>query len=129
MAEETTYYSDQSGVRVTDKRVIVNNVTYAMANITSVSTTVEKPGLKGPILFMVIGAFFLLAGLSNNSGGEAIFGGIVAAIGYFWFRGCKPIWHLRIASASGETTPLKSVNQQWIERIVQAINEAMIHRA
>ena len=38
MAEETSYYSDQNGVRVTDKRVIVNNITYAMANITSVST-------------------------------------------------------------------------------------------
>jgi hypothetical protein len=29
MAEETSYYSDQNGVRVTDKRVIVNNITYA----------------------------------------------------------------------------------------------------
>lgn len=45
MADETTYYSDQSGVRVTGKQVIVNNVTYAMANISPVSMTVEKPSL------------------------------------------------------------------------------------
>jgi hypothetical protein len=128
MADETSYYSDQSGVRVTDKRVIIANTTYAMANITSVSTTIEHPSKAGPVLFIVIGVFMLLGGLTNSSMGVAFFGVIFGALGYFWNRGIKPIWHLRIASASGETTPLHSVNQQWIASIAQAINEAIIHR-
>ena len=129
MADETSYYSDQSGVRVTDKRVIIGSTTYSMANITSVSTTVDRPSMTGPILFIVIGAFMFFGGLSGNNTGTAFFGAIFAAIGYFWYRGRKPIWHLRIASASGETTPLNSINQQWITSIAQAINEAIIHRA
>jgi len=85
--------------------------------------------MTGPILFIVIGAFMFFGGLSGNNTGTAFFGAIFAAIGYFWYRGRKPIWHLRIASASGETTPLNSINQQWITSIAQAINEAIIHRA
>jgi len=129
MADEISYYSDQSGVRVTDKRVIIASTTYSMANITSVSTTVENPSMLGPILFMGIGVLMFLGGLGNRSFGMSLFGAVFAAIGYFWYRGRKPIWHLRIASASGETTPLNSINQQWITSIAQAINEAIIHRA
>jgi hypothetical protein len=128
MADETSYYSDQSGVRVTDKRVIIASTTYAMANITSVSTTVEHPSKLGPVLFVVIGVCMFLGGLANTSIGAAFIGVIFGALGYFWYRGIKPIWHLRIASASGETTPLHSINQQWIASIAQAINEAIIHR-
>src|SRR6266403_2417231 len=40
-----------------------------------------------------------------------------AGVGYFWYRGRKRLWHLHIASASGETTPPQSVNSQWITSI------------
>lgn len=130
MAEEVSFYSDQSGVRVTDKRVILGSTTYSLANITSVSTTVERPGLTGPILFIVIGLLVLIGGLGGRgNAGIVVFGALIAALGVIWYRGCRPVWHLRIASASGESTPLKSRNQQWISGIAQAINEAIIHRA
>ncbi len=129
MAEETSFYSDQSGVRVTDKRVIVGNTTYSLANITSVSNSVEKPSLTGPILSIVIGLLLLVAGASGKSGGAALIGALVVLFGIVWYRGCKPLWHLRIASASGESTPLRSTNQQWITNIARAINEAIIHHA
>jgi hypothetical protein len=129
MAEETSYYSDQNGVRVTDKRVIIGSTTYSMANITSVSTKVEHPSKIGPILIIAIGVLFVMTSLAGRSVGGVLVAGIFIALGYFWFRGVKPIWHLRIASASGENTPLQSVNQQWIASVAQAINEAIIHRA
>jgi hypothetical protein len=129
MADEVSYYSDQSGVRVTDKRVIIGSTTYSMANITSVSITVHRPGLGVPILFMVVGGILALGGIASKSLGTVVFAVVFGVLGYFIYRGSKPIWHLRIASASGETTPLQSVNQQWISSISQAINEAIIHRA
>lgn len=130
MAEETTFYSDQSGVRVTDKRVIIGNTTYSLANITSVSTKVENPNLGWPILVIVIGILLLVSGFGGRSASERIvlLGVLVTGFGYFWYRGSKPRWHLRIASASGESTPLSSTNQQWITGIARAINEAIIHR-
>jgi hypothetical protein len=129
MAEETSFYTDQKGVRVTDKRVIVGNTAYALANITSVSTAVEKPKLTGPILFIGIGILLLIGAASGNSGGSAVFGVLLLLLGVVWYLGCKPMWHLKIASASGESTPLQSIDQQWITGIAHAINEAMIHHA
>jgi hypothetical protein len=128
MADEVSYYSDQSGVRVSDKRVIIGSTTYSMANITSVSTRVENPSMIGPILMIAIGLLLFVSGIAQQSG-SAVLGAIIAGLGYFWYRGRKPMWHLHIASASGETTPLQSVNSQWISSIAQAINEAIIHRA
>lgn len=129
MADEISFYTDQNGVRVTDKRVILANTTYSLANITSVATSVEKPKLFGPIATISVGVLLVLSGAASKSAAVAIIGFCIAAFGYFWYRGSKPIWHLRIASASGEATPLKSLNQQWISSIAQAINEAIIHRA
>jgi Family of unknown function (DUF6232) len=129
MSEETSFYSDQQGVRVTDKRVILGNTTYALANITSVTTAVEQPSVRGPILFILIGIFLIVTSASQRSSGMAVGGVVLLLLGVVWYRGCKPRWHLKIASASGEATPLQSPNQQWITSIAQAINEAMIHHA
>jgi Family of unknown function (DUF6232) len=128
MADETSYYADQQGVRVTNKRVIVRDTTYSLANITSVSTTVEQPNLTGPILFILVGCLCFIAVASGNAGILPVLGVFLIVIGVIWYRGCKPTWHLRISSASGEATPLQSVDKQWIGSIAQAINEAMIHR-
>jgi amino acid permease len=129
MSTETSYYEDQNGVKVTDKRVVISNITYAMANITSVSTYIERPSVVGPLLFLGIGGFLILMGSLALLGGTIVLGAVAVVIGFFWYRSCKPIWHLRIASASGESTPLKSNNHQWVSAISNAINEAMIHRA
>ena len=40
----------------------------------------------------------------------------------------KTKYHLRIASASGEANAITSVNADHIDKIVQAVNEAMIKR-
>lgn len=129
MADETSYYSDEKGVRVTDKRVIIGSTTYSLANITSVSTKVEQPSKVWPTLFMALGVLVTWMALANKSFAAVPVGGIFGVMGYLWFRGIKPIWHLRIASASGEATPLQSINQQWVASIAQAINEAIMHRA
>lgn len=129
MADEITYYADQSGVRVTDKSVIIGNTTYSIANITSVSTATVSPSRVGPMSTMVVGFAILVDQIFHRALGPALLGAIVLALGYFWYRRGKPVWHLRIASASGETNPLYSVDQEWISGIAHAINEALIHRA
>lgn len=128
MAEELSFYSDQKGIRVTDKRVIIQNKTYVLANISSVATAVEKPELIWPILAIIIGIGLFIAGIGGKSPGASVFGAIIGVLGYFWYRGCKAVWHLRISSTSGESTPLKSINEQWIKDICGAINEAIVHR-
>ncbi|MFQ5927976.1 MAG: DUF6232 family protein [Terriglobia bacterium] len=52
----------------------------------------------------------------------------MAGLGIAWWRGQRPTHHLRIASASGESSALSSENKNRIDRVIQAINEAIIQR-
>ncbi|HYB60663.1 MAG TPA: DUF6232 family protein [Methylomirabilota bacterium] len=123
MAEETTFYSDQQGVRVTDKRVIFRTTTYALANITSVSTDRTAPSYAGPLLLFLIAAVALFV-----RGGGILLAIVSAVLGVFWWRKLRPTWHLHIKSASGESSPIQSGDEKRIASIAQAINEAIIHR-
>ena len=129
MAEEVSFYTDQSGVSVSDKRLIIGNTTYSMANIGSVSTEVEHPSKAGPVFIVISGLVLLAIGINQESAVLGMFGAFLAVAGFFGYRSVKPIWHLRIVSTSGETTPLKSENGEWISGIVQAVNKAIIHRS
>ncbi len=138
-AEEVSFYSDKKGVQVTNKRVIVKNKTYVLANITSVSSAVQKPDVLLPQFVTALGVALLLAGVGLLIGGAGssdgialgmmLWGVILGVAGYFWYRSCKPIFHLKIASASGESTPLQSENENRIKDICHAVNKAIIHRA
>lgn len=129
MPDETTYYTDTKGIHVTDKRVIVRNKTYATANIASIATEVEPAEVGAPLFVIVLGTFVSIGGLATRLTYALLFGLAILAVGIAWYRDCKPTWHLRIASTSGESTPLKSVDKKWVEAIAHAINEAIIHRA
>lgn len=124
---EITFYTDEQGVRVTNTRLIVGSTTYAMGNITSVSRTIYEPSLSGPIFLSAFGALFLFAGFAGSAG-LAVFGALLLGAGILWWKGLKVTYGLRISSSSGESTPISSVNREQIEKIVQAVNEAIIGR-
>ncbi len=128
MAEEVTFYSDDQGVRVTNTRLIVDNTTYAMANIASVARTATEPNYTGPLLLIVAGVIIFFAAISGKESGGWLLGVILALAGTLWWRSRKPIYHLRITSASGESNALWSKNKNYVDKVVQAISEAMIHR-
>lgn len=128
MTEETTFYSHESGIRVTNTRVIIRNTTYAMANIASVRAAVTKPSRNGPILFIVFGVLALLGGGAGESAGIAVLGLVIGVLGVLWWMVQKPTYHVRISSASGEVDALSSPGKEHIESVIQAINEAIIKR-
>src|SRR5207253_2669348 len=55
-SSEVTFYTDQTGIRITNTRAIIGARTYSMANLTTVTTAVTPPDKRGPIWLMVIGA-------------------------------------------------------------------------
>ena len=129
MAPEVTFYSDEGGVRVTNSRLIIGPVTYAMLNITSVSRAFTKPNRLGPVLLLVIGVLVVFASFSGQFEFELFMTGIIlAGLGAVVLKLQKTKYHLRIASASGEANAITSVNADQIDKIVQAVNEAMIRR-
>ncbi len=126
--EEVVFYSDDSGVRVTNSRLISGSTTYAMNNITSVSLNSESPSRVWPLVFSSIGIFSCLNGLSGTEHSGVVFGLFMLGIGVLWWKAQKTKYHLKIASASGEMNAITSTNKKRVESIIQAVNEAIIGR-
>src|SRR5581483_3605158 len=108
-------------VTVTNSRLIVGAQTFAMSNITSVKASQDSPNRTWPVVILVFGLIALFA----NSFGMAIMFGV---IGGFWLALQKNYYHVALTTAGGETKALTSNQQQYIEEVVKALNEAIVHR-
>jgi hypothetical protein len=117
-------FLEENGVTVTSARFVVPAQTYAISGITSVKSYQETPSRKGPIILIIIGALMGLGG-----GGKAIGAVIfVLVLAVVWWIYQKTEYQVRLSTASGETTALKSKDAGWIIRVINALNEAIIHR-
>lgn len=116
---EVTFYS-ANGVRITNTRAILDNTTYAMANITSVKGLVSDPDRRASVILGLVG--LLLFVVSPAAAYLLLFIAAVIAIRQ------HSLYHVSIASASGEATALTSKNKVHVQQVVRAINEAMIYR-
>jgi len=128
MAEEVAFYSDDKGVKITNTRAIFESKTYAMNNITSVSTGYKAPSRGGAVVAVLIGILILLISIGAKSIGGSIFGLLVIALGVWLYTSAKASYSVKIGSASGEATALESKDEKYIQSIVQAMNEAIIKR-
>ncbi|HEV2493295.1 MAG TPA: DUF6232 family protein [Terriglobia bacterium] len=126
--EEVTFYSDDRGVRITNTRLTVDNTTYAMANITSVSIEQEDRSYTRPGLLSLIGLVVLFIGLGTSSGAAAVFGLLALVGGVWWAYSLEPDYYVRISSAAGESSTLFTREKAYVEKVVHAIHEAIIHR-
>lgn len=132
---EPTYYSDGQGVRITSTRLIMPGktpqegpTTYSMANITSVKTVKEERNRWIGIFFMALGAIAIIVGINWDYNSAIIGGAVVLIVGLAVAILVKPTYSLTITSASGEVEPLIRKKKEYIDRIVNAINEALIKR-
>lgn len=126
--QEISFYSDDGGVRVTSSRLIIGTTTYAMLNITSVTRTSEPPSRVLPLILIIGGLFFFLRNVSGPNTGVAVFGFFLLLIGGIMWKGQKTKYHLRISSASGEANAVTDTDMKRVDKIVQAVNEAIIGR-
>lgn len=128
--KEETIYSDNV-VAVTSARVVVYGTTFPLRNITSVGMSYTSPRMVKPVLLLIVGALILLFAFMPLNDVKAppeayiIAGGMmIGAI--VWMIVGKTRFHVRLATASGELQVLTSENREYIQRVVQCINEAMV---
>jgi hypothetical protein len=119
--EETIFYQNGS-IKVTQSRFIVENKTYAMRNISSVYIGVITPNRLPGILFLIIG---ILIAISEQGRALGVIIAIIAAV-YIFFL--KDKFSVRISTNAGETNGVISTDRRFVENIVQALNEAIIHQ-
>jgi len=81
---------------------------------------------------MIIGGIIILGGLDtlSRSGNPLtlLFGAALFALGLWLFKRRVPVYGVVLHSASGEQKPEPSTDREFIERIVVALNQAIIAR-
>ena len=108
----------EDGVRITSTRAILGGKTYALRNISSVSLE-EIPADTATANAMILWGLIL----SLCTCGLTL---ILSIIGAVMLSNAKPSYAVRLASNAGEHHALISNDQEQIEAIVKAIEEAMI---
>ena len=122
MAE--TVFLSEGNVQITNARFVVSGQTYAMNGVTSVKSVREttNPSRILPIVLGVIGLCCL---------------GSAPLVGVLLVGAAAAIWVLNksettdtvvLSTSGGEVKALSSMQTDFIQRIVSALNEAIIHR-
>lgn len=118
---ETIFYQD-SLVTVTQSRYITQSKTYAMRNISSVHVFEIEKSKVTPILMILFGIPFLF------SGNVFWIGLILIGLGILIVFNIKNEYTVRISTNAGEADSTISKDKEYIQKIVNALNDAMIHR-
>jgi len=122
---------DESGVFVSNFRLVSDGQTFAMSGITSVRTIVKKSSKVGPLIAMALGAtMVILPRVVHNVPSEPpeLFFGIglflLGLLILLWPKGHAVLIH----SSSGETQTFPSKDKALIQKIVDALDRAIIIR-
>jgi len=118
---EKVFYQD-ANVTITQSRFVSSSKTYAMRNIASVTMHHFQKSRIWQILIIAIGVMCLLA---ENS---RIFGIVMIAIGALALYLTKDEYSVRINSNSGESDGFISKDRLLIQKMVDAVNDAVIYR-
>jgi hypothetical protein len=119
MVEEKTFF-EYEDVKVTNARFDSGSQTYAMSNVTSVKAFEQRPKRLGGIFVLVVGLLVAI----NAPIAETVIA-LAAAI-YLYLQ--KTVFHVMLATSGGETSALKTYQREYLEKVVGALNEAIIHR-
>ena len=120
MAEEKTFFQYED-VTVTNARFMVAAQTFAMSNITSVKASKKEPNRIWPTIVVILGMLFFVGG---GTAAAIVIGGA----GIAWLVLQKPMYHVVLTTAGGETSALSSKQREYIQKVVQALNEAIVAR-
>jgi len=121
--EEISFF-DSRNVSVSSARFIVSGQTYAMSGVTSVKTGRKDPSRMGPIILVLIGVCAMLAGTME----PVLVGLVLVGLGVYWFTQQKPELSVVLNSASGEAQALTSTDADFINGVITALNNAIVHR-
>ena len=117
--DERTFFEYES-VKVTNARFVVDGQTFAMSNVTSVATLEQTPKRIWLALLLVIG----LASLLSNP----FFGVPIIAIAVYMLYKQKTMYHVMLRTSGGETKALSTHQKEYLNKIVSALNDAIVHR-
>ncbi len=127
---EKEIYSDGE-LRITTHRFICPKSTYAVSNIASVKMEREPVGRGCAIVLLLIACVISVLGISGKVEikGEITGGAIlVSAVLLLAVLCFKDKYHVVVVNNSGEAKAVTDTDKQYIERVVNAVEEAISRR-
>lgn len=121
---EIEFYKN-GNVSITNARFMVNTTTYAMNGVTSVKRKQIEPSQQGPIIVGIVGLIMIF---TSSIMATQLFGIFLIIIAVIWFRSKKTTYIVLLNSSSGETQALSSTNKNYIDEVINALNQAIIYR-
>jgi len=118
MAEERVFL-DEGGIKVTSARFVCGGKTHSMSGVTAVEARVIPIPRKYPIILAVIGAIIAIFHW---------FGFVLIAAAVAWWIMQKKSFVVYLTSASGGADAFTDTNEAFIDKIIAAVNDAIIHR-
>lgn len=118
---EERIFFEYEDVKVTNARFINGGQTYVMNNVTSVKPYEKKPS-------RVWGIIVLAAGVAIMVDTSFITGLLIAAAAAWYLYQQKTIYHIQLSTSAGETTALVTYQRDYLNRIIAALNDAIVHR-
>lgn len=103
---------------------MTNGQTHATSGITSIQEIVHDPMHVGPIL---LGMFGCAVG-SQGTVATTIMGLVILAGAVFWWVSQKVTYTVAIRTSAGELKALKDTDGVRVQKIVQALNEAIVYQ-
>ena len=156
--DENTYF-EQGNVKVTNMRFITGRQTFAVKNVTSIKTSVQKPNRFIPSLIALV-AVILIYGIGAHGGVDAVSAveGVDASYGVaaveavdgvdsnigqitlfvffvilaplaFYFKLQKTTYHIGLCTAGGESKALDTYDLEYFNSVVDALNKALVDRS
>jgi hypothetical protein len=124
---------DEAAISVTSARLIASGQTYAMSGITSVKKGVAYPPKLWPVLMILLGLLMIAAVIGNTDKSAPVALGVGSSlfflvVGFLWLRSKRPIYVVVLTSASSETKAYTSTDEAFVDRVIKAINDAIVHR-
>ncbi|EOW9276587.1 DUF6232 family protein, partial [Vibrio cholerae] len=118
---EEKIFFESNDVKVTNSRFITGNQTYAMSNVTSVKPHKQSPNRMPWIFALFMGVFFIL--IKSYLIGFGLIG-----LAIFVLYNQKPLYTVILKTSSGENRALHTNEQEYLNQVINALNEAIVHR-
>lgn len=118
--EECTFF-EYEDVKVTNARFISGGQTFAMNNVTSVKPYEKKPSRTWGVIALLVGV--VIAAKTSFMTGLLI----VLLSAYFVYQQ-KTVYHVLLSTSAGETTALVTYQRNYLDKVISALNSAIVYR-
>lgn len=127
MTEEVTYYSDDEGVKITNREAVFSKKSYEIGTIISIRVTKNPSSSTIPLILIGCGSFFLIISIIRFRFIE-FFIGVFSLIFGIYDLVARPMHMIKLLQAKGEYVPFSSRDKDRVEQIVDALEAAIATR-